>query len=222
MRKNFFAVALGILIALVIVANAPSAEAVSWTDWSAITTGASGSGTGSMTIGASTVEVKLNGMLNGFSNGDGYFKNYPATYGYLYPFDLIQEWSTGSVTITFSTPVIDPYLALVSVGQSGVGVNYSFTNLTGAINVISSGANNWGYTGYSIVDNTFSGKEFNGVLQLTGTYSSLTFSINPNEYWHGFNIGAASVYTGVPEPATLMLLGMGLIGLAGARRRMKK
>lgn len=47
--------------------------------------------------------------------------------------------------------------------------------------------------------------------------SSPTFGGTPSEFQPDFGPGAS--VTVVPEPATLMLVGLGLLGLAGARRR---
>lgn len=218
--KSFSGIS-GVLFVLMMLMTVPSASAVSWTDWTWVATGSSGSGSGSMTIGSATVDVTLSGLAGGLINGDYYYKNYAATYGYLYPSDLIQESGSGPVTVTFSEAVVNPYIALVSVGQPSFYVNYIFANLDGAITVLSSGSNYWGYGSYEIDGSTFSGREFNGIIQLAGTYTSLTFMITPSENWHGFNIGADSVASSVPEPASMMLLGLGLAGIAGIRRKLR-
>lgn len=198
------------------------ASNVVWTDWSSIQTGSNGLGQGTLTLGSNIVDVSLNGLIGSFANGDGYYNNAATgytsptgTYDGLEPSDLIQEWSTGPVVLNFSRPVINPYIALVSVGSSGNGVTYSFQN---PFNVISAGPNIWGYGGYGVSGNNFTGYEYNGILQIPGTYNNLTFNINQGEYWHGFNVGVP-----VPEPSSMLLGLFGLIGaaLGGIKRRFK-
>lgn len=207
---------LSVLVASAFASPLALADTVSWADWSSITTGASGTGVGSLVFGSETVGVSLSGRVDGFNNGSNYYASYPATYGGLAPSDLIQEWNTGSVTLTFAKPVTDVYIALVSVGQGGLPVTYSFDK---SFSVISSGPNFWGYTGYTVTGNSFSGKEYNGVLKFAGTHSSLSFSINQPEYWHGFNVGAAVAAVPEPESYAMFLAGIGLLGAVARRRR---
>ena len=68
----------------------------------------------------------------------------------------------------------------------------------------------WWITGY----------EFSGVLQFTGVYNALSFTVEQNENWHGFTVGAAG--TVVPEPSTYALMGTGLLALGWVSRRRRK
>lgn len=194
------------------MAGAANAAGVYWIDWQS-------TNAGTLNDGSHSANVLMTGLSRSLVNGNGYYKNYPTTYNNLNPSDLIQISGTGNINITFDTPVLDPYVAMVSVGQGGLPVSYSFDT---PFTVISSGWNQWGYTGYSTsADNkTIYGKEYNGILKFNGIYTSLSFDIGPNENWHGFNIGVADVHP-TPEPATLLLLGSGLAGLLGARRKKK-
>ena len=46
-------------------------------------------------------------------------------------------------------------------------------------------------------------------------------SLDDNIFFAGLNITADATVSTVPEPATLLLIGLGLVGLAGARRKFK-
>jgi hypothetical protein len=61
-----------------------------------------------------------------------------------------------------------------------------------------------------------SGKEGNGVVQFTGTYSSISWT-ETFENYYGFTVGTAAS-SGLPEPAPLTVLGFALLGLGFARR----
>lgn len=187
-----------------------------WIDWTSATAG-------TMTIGASTIGVTLTGSPLDQINGDYYYNNgstggtsASGTYAGLAPSDLIRVNNPGTFTLNFDQTVSDLYLALVSVGQGGRPVDYAFND---SFSVINSGNNYWGYSGYSVTGNTFTGREYNGILHFAGDFNSISFRTNPDEYWHGFNFASFDMPTAVSEPAPIALLGLGLIGLAAVRRR---
>lgn len=191
-----------------------SHAAASWIDWQT-------KNSGTLTIGGNSIGVTLSGPAMDLVNGDYYYNNGATggtsaggTYGGLAPSDLIRVSGTGTFTLTFDQAIVDPYIALVSVGQPGLGVSYNFGS---DYTLISKGGNYWGYNGYTEAGNSFIGREFNGVLQFDGTFSSLTFSVGNPEFWHGFNVGAVAA---VPEPETYAMLlgGLGLVALARRRR----
>jgi len=186
-----------------------------WIDWQSTSAG-------SLTDNGTTFGVSMTGNPYYLIDGDYYYNNASTggtsatgTYAGLAPSDVIQVVGTGIFTLTFEQEVVNPYMALVSVGQPNYTVTYEFED---AFDVISAGANYWGYGGYSVNGTQFNGNEFNGVLQFTGAFTSISFEIMDREGWHGFNFGTANVES-VPEPSALLLMTAGLIGLGITRRK---
>ncbi len=64
-----------------------------------------------------------------------------------------------------------------------------------------------------------------GEISLFGNSSStVSQQVNGQHFWFGLSGEGEPIETpqGVPEPATMLLLGLGLIGVAGIRRKLKK
>lgn len=134
---------------------------------------------------------------------------------------FIQFIAPSTGTLSFSSPMTNLYMALISVGQPNYGVSYTFDQ---AFTVLSNNNTNcayWGCGSYTQVGNTLTGYEFSGTIQFAGTVSSLSISTDPNENWHGITVGADAVSV-TPEPASLVLMGTGLAGIAGLARRRRK
>jgi hypothetical protein len=196
---------------------------VDWTNWTAST---STSATGNVVAGASTVGVTFSGpiaftQLN--NTGFNYWQNPPTPYlssevsNAPATSDIIGLGSAGTFTITFSAPVVNPLIGLVS--WNGAVVDFAGTP---NLQYLSSGCGYWGCgTFANATSSSFDGSgELHGVIELQGTFSSITFTDSVDEYWHGLTVGFERVATTVPEPGSLplMLAGLGALGLVLRRR----
>lgn len=209
--------------------------AQSWTNWTSNTAGCDG-GSASWCGTLSGGDVSYTGGTSGgqLSNGTGtdyYSPSGAYTQGGLlapdafnnYGFIQIIDPTTGA--INFSTAIVNPLIAFISVGAPSTGVTFTFTNLQADGFTVLSNNNTdcafWGCGSYSTTTNSITGNEFSGVIQLNGTYSSIDFSTTPFENWYGITVGENVPTTATPEPGTMAMMATGLVGLMGAgiRRR---
>ena len=123
-------------------------------------------------------------------------------------------------TVTFATAVVDPVMAIWSLGQGGINAQFAFTNAT-PIFVSGGPSNEYGGAPISVSGNTVFGAEGNGTVQFLGTYTSISWTNPVFENWYGFDVGIAGVAPAVPEPGTyaLMLAGLSVVGFMARRRR---
>lgn len=129
-------------------------------------------------------------------------------------------------TLTFSSPVVNPVMAIWSLGSSSLEATFEF-NATPTF-VAGGPSTEYGGTAITVSGNTVSGSEGNGTVMFLGTFSSISWTNPIYEHWYGFNVGIAGVAgpTDVPEPAPLglLLFGLACLGvsqlkrLAGAKR----
>ncbi|MEN8123415.1 MAG: PEP-CTERM sorting domain-containing protein [Bacteroidota bacterium] len=149
--------------------------------------------------------------------------------------DIVALQHAGSQTLTFSEAIANPVFSYVSLNGNGYAFDQDFEILSFGH---SSDGNDNGYWGSgtsykNIVDLGGGNFEYqllgtgepHGTLRFTGTFDTVTWTSLSNEYWNGFTVGIegteSEIFPGVPEipePATMLLFGLGLLGLAGVSR----
>lgn len=204
---------------------------LSWVDWAPPTTGQPANTLyGTMNLGGTIVGVTYTGPAAFYYTGGEYdYWRQDGTPGGI-PWaaydavnapvesDMIALNLLGKNTLTFSQSISGLYMAFVSIGQPNYGVSYSFNT---PFTIVDQGQGYWG-NGPMIASAdglTLTGYEGHGVIQFVGDVTTLEFSTDPSEYWHGFNAAAVTV---TPEPASMTLFATGLVGLAALGRRRRK
>ena len=227
MMKRVFNV--GMIAAFLIVAAARVANAapISWVDWTSSTIN---SVTGNIdgigvTYSGEVLFAQTSGGTNYWNPGTPYVStavdNAPPASDII---ALIGGSGSGTQTITFSSPVTNLFMAIVSLGQPGYPVTYNFDQ---PFDVLSYGPGYWGGPGTltELPGNVVEGIEGHGTIEFLGTFSSLSFTVPTAENWHGFTVGIdpeLQPAAPVPEPATLSLLGLGFAASAMRKLRRKK
>jgi hypothetical protein len=191
----------------VFAATAANADVIDWTQWNSATPGLTG-GSAAGTMGA--VTVSYSGWTPSTSYVGGTIGNAPLPSNNM--IQLMGGANTGVNTITFSTALLNPVLAIWSLGQSGDPTSFDFGAQPFTIQAGGPSAEYAG-EGLTAVGNVVQGIEGNGVIQFSGLVTSISFTNPAFENWYGFTVGN-DISGAVPEPATwaMFLLGFGAIG----------
>ena len=211
MCSGIFAVAVAALM------STSASAAIQWTDWTSITsTLATGSlGASTVTLSGPFDTAQISGGTDYWRTGGNPWAAYDALSNLPTNNDFIAPSGNQVLhTISFSKAVIDPYIAIISLGQGGIQTNWTFN---APFALIDQGQGFWGNGVFTILGNSISAGEAHGVIQFKGSFTSLTLLTNQTENWSGLTIGAA----GVPEPTSwaMLIAGFGLVGAAARRRR---
>lgn len=213
-----FKIALAAVLAVGLTGSA-SATPIDWTQWNTgFTTGSTGgaaTGSGGISYSGELQDIRFGypswgppGTFNG-----GTISNAPPPAG-----GIIQLFGGGTTidTITFATPVVDPVMAIWSLGQGGRPASFVFDS---PFTIESGGpSNEYGGNPLTYIVSGVNGVEGNGTIQFHGTFSSISWTNPLNENWYGFTVGTVSA---VPEPSTwaMLILGFAGIGFMTYRRR---
>jgi len=128
------------------------------------------------------------------------FRGAPAGYNYV---------------LTFSAPVEDPIFHFYSLASNLTFSTSHITRLSGDPDFIVDGNVLSG-----ILNDNLNGYDANGTIQLEGSYTAISFTAT---YFDSREDGIVmQLGSPVPVPATILLFGTGLAGLAGSRLRRKK
>ena len=233
-------IALALGLAAVVFATPSNAGTVSWIDWTSFTYGVSdGTALGSIPMsGGPAVTVSYLGEVNGSTetSDPGNFNVWtdgstpPTTFaggtvsdGPTNPGIIgLDGANTGTDTLTFSQAVVNPVMSFYSVGSLEVLVTYTFS---APFTIESGGPDDYG--GGTIIQppgspNVLSGMEGSGTVQFTGTFTSISWTTQGDETYHGFTLGLPQA-SSVPEPSSITLCGIaGVVGLAVARLRRRR
>lgn len=208
-----------ILAGIILVSASMATNAVPffWTDWTGgdLDPGTGFQAQGTITTTTSTVGVTYtnpqgigfyepSGGIDYWTGGSGATSPYTSTLVDNRPTgtDIIALSRAGTQTLQFTQAIANPVFAFVSLNGNGYAFNQDFEILSlGGVNGKACGY--WGCGGaekvvvdlgggmfeYQLNSNNLGGSEPHGTIRFLGTFSTLTWRSQTDEYWNGFTVG---------------------------------
>jgi len=111
------------------------------------------------------------------------------------PGDEIVTLSGGSstvYTVTLSEPIIDPIMAILSLGRGGGPTTYDFDS---PFTIVSQGYGHHGGCSTCLTElpgDILRGEEGHGTIRFDGTFSTFSWTVPTPENWHGFTFAIRS------------------------------
>ena len=136
--------------------------------------------------------------------------------------------------MSFSEAIANPIFSYVSLNGNGYAFDQDFDILSFGNASDGNSCGYWGCgTSYKEIVDLGGGifeyrllgtGEPHGSLRFTGAFDNVSWRSLSNEYWNGFTVGvegtaAEIIPNSVPEPGTLILLGLGLAGVSLKRKQ---
>jgi PEP-CTERM motif len=199
-------------VALAVLGSATAANAtVVWTNWTAGTPTSATGTMGSVGVSYSGENDCLNCNTSNWSPASTWQAG-PVTNAPLGNSGIQLTGGNADLvdTLTFSTPVLNPVLAIVSLGQPGLSASFNF-DPTLSFTVLGGGpSSNWGGGPLSSTGSNVLGSEGNGLVLFNGLVSEISWTNPRNEFFYAFTVGEVGA---VPEPSTWALMIAGFLGL---------
>lgn len=109
--------------------------------------------------------------------------------------DILQLSGGNNTTyrVTFSEPIANPIMDILSLGQAGNAITYNFDS---PFTILSQGPSTaWGGCNTCLTQlpgDVLQGREGDGTIKFVGTYTTFSWQVPTNEVWHGFTFGIQS------------------------------
>jgi MYXO-CTERM domain-containing protein len=113
-------------------------------------------------------------------------------------------------TVRLSQPIVDPIMAIVSLGAGGAPTTYNFNS---PFTIVSQGTDMWGGSSTALTqlpNNVLQGEEGSGIIQFIGTYAQFSWTVPTPETWHGFTFGvltSRALYDGGGPDGSQIVIG---------------